>query len=42
MTVHQTGNGFGSEFRRLRFDIKGKIGNGWAWVLQPDFAEGSA
>jgi phosphate-selective porin len=42
MTQHETGNGFGAEFRRLRFDIKGKIGNGWAWVIQPDFAEGSA
>ena len=41
MTQVETGNGFGSEFRRLRFDIKGKIGNGWAWVLQPDFAEGA-
>ena len=41
MTQHETGNGFGAEFRRLRFDIKGKIGNGWAWVIQPDFAEGS-
>ena len=42
MTVHETGNGFGAEFRRLRFDIKGKIGNGWSWVITPDFAEGSA
>ena len=40
-TKRETGNGFGTEFRRLRFDIKGKLGDGWSFVLQPDFAEGS-
>ena len=30
---------FGQEFRRLRFSIKVKIGDGWALAFQPDFAE---
>jgi len=31
--------GWGSEFRRLRFTIKGEVGNGWGFALQPDFAD---
>ena len=34
-------NGFGSEFRRLRFTLKGDIGDGWGFAFQPDFADGS-
>jgi len=30
---------FGQEFRRLRFSIKGKMGDGWGFAFQPDFAE---
>ncbi len=37
--VHE--GGFGSEFRRLRFTIKGEVGNGWGFAFQPDFADGS-
>jgi len=33
--------GLGSEFRRLRFSLKGEVGNGWGFAFQPDFAEGS-
>ena len=33
--------GLGSEFRRLRFSIKGEVGNGWGFAFQPDFADGS-
>jgi phosphate-selective porin len=32
--------GLGSEFRRLRFTLKGDIGNGWGFAFQPDFADG--
>ena len=30
---------YGNEFRRARFSIKGKIGDGWGFAFQPDFAE---
>ena len=30
---------FGQEFRRLRFTIKGELGDGWGFAFQPDFAE---
>ena len=30
-------NGWGSEFRRLRFSIKGEVGDGWGFAFQPDF-----
>lgn len=33
-------NGWGSEFRRLRFSIKGEVGDGWGFAFQPDFADG--
>lgn len=33
-------NGFGSEFRRLRFSLKSEVGNGWGFAFQPDFADG--
>lgn len=36
-----TEGGLGSEFRRLRFTIKGEVGNGWGFAFQPDFADGS-
>ena len=36
-----TEGGLGSEFRRLRFSIKGEVGNGWGFAFQPDFADGS-
>ena len=32
-------DGMGSEFRRIRFTMKGDVGNGWGFALQPDFAE---
>ena len=34
-------HGFGSEFRRLRFSIKGEVGDGWGFAFQPDFADGN-
>ena len=37
--VHE--GGLGSEFRRLRFTIKGEVGNGWGFAFQPDFADGA-
>ncbi len=30
---------WGNEFRRVRFSIKGKLGYGWGFAFQPDFAE---
>ena len=32
-------DGFGAEFRRLRFSFKLKVGDGWSFAFQPDFAE---
>jgi hypothetical protein len=32
-------DGFGAEFRRLRFSIKVNAGDGWGFAFQPDFAE---
>ena len=34
-------HGLGTEFRRLRFLIKGEVGDGWGFAFQPDFADGS-
>lgn len=34
-------HGLGTEFRRLRFSIKGEVGDGWGFAFQPDFADGS-
>ena len=34
-------HGFGSEFRRPRFSIKGEVGDGWGFAFQPDFADGN-
>ncbi len=31
--------GFGSEFRRIRFTLKGEVGNGWGFAFQPDFGD---
>lgn len=30
---------FGTEFRRLRFSLRAKVGDGWEFRFQPDFAE---
>ena len=36
-----TNDSIGSEFRRLRFTLKGEVGNGWGFAFQPDFADGT-
>ena len=40
-TTEEQEHGLGTEFRRLRFSIKGEVGDGWGFAFQPDFADGS-